>query len=566
MVTSKKTPYYGFFLVSVAFLVFNQPAYTANFDALDSAQSNFDNLEHNTAPSSRPVGETSILNSLQQSEADNKKNRYFGTLNLLKNHKFDDAQHNISEMLQQSPNEPQFYNLQALLETLKKNTGAAQKNYQKALTLDKNNVASHLGQAKLALDAGDFDTARDHATKALATNDKLVSAYLLLADVAYKQKNYTEVESILLAGYDKSKADIGQETPFINILGEFYGSQKQLEKLLPLAENLVKRYVDNTQALAVLANAQIANTQYDLAEQTLQHIIDKNKRDIDHRLLLVKLISNSPNKEKQVLQLLDETAKIDPNNPQASVYKAAYLIKLKRNQEALSIANSLENQFPKLAIGSLLKGDVHLANRDLDKALNNYQRAYKIEANNAVLLKITDILQSEGKSVAAIALLNAESTKDNKNIAIHFKLATLYQQQHDEDKAQFHYEAILNEQTDNALALNNLAWLYAQKNNPKSLELAKKAYDIAPDNAAITDTYGYILLKQGQAKAALPLLERAAAAAPKDNDIQFHLAEAYVTNDNKQKAIDILETIVKPEQTFSKKESAETLLDQLKTQ
>ncbi len=179
-------------------------------------------------------------------------------------------------------------------------------------------------------------------------------------------------------------------------------------------------------------------------------------------------------------------------------------------------------------------------------------------------LPLADLLNAQGKQTDAIKLLNNALEKNNKNGAIHFKLATVYQQQNDNKQAEAHYNAILTEQPDNVLALNNLAFLYSQQNDPRALELAKKAYEKAPESAAILDTYGYILIKQGQPKEGLPILEKAASLAPKANDIQFHLAEAYVANDNTQKAIEILEPIVKAEQDFSEKKAAVSLLDKLK--
>jgi putative PEP-CTERM system TPR-repeat lipoprotein len=550
-------------LVILGLLSSSPLVFAANFDSLDHSQSNFGGLDQDTPESA--AGKSSILNSLQHSEIDSKKERYFEVLNLLKQNKLDDAQNKIATLLKQSPNEPQFHNLQALLETLKKNPAGAQQSYQKAIDLDKNNLVAQLGLAKLALDAGDLNKTQEHANKILAMNDKLTSAYLILADVAHKQKNNDVVERILQSGHDKVKGNITQEMELVSVLGRFYVSQKQPDKLLTLADDMVKRHNGNTRALSVLAGAQIANNKQDLAEQTLKQIIKQETRDINHRLLLAKLMSNKPEKEKEVLQLLDETSKIDANNPQADVYKAAYFIKLKRNPEALAVSEKIEKQFPKLAIGKLLKGDVFLSDKQWDKAIGQYQQVYKIEPNINVLFKITDIMQSQGKLPEAIALLDTESVKDNKNSALHFKLAILYQQQNNLNQAQLHYEAILSQQADNALALNNLAWLYSQQNNPKSLELAKKAHTLAPDAAAITDTYGYILLKQGQLKEALTVLEKATATAPKDNDMQFHLAQAHAANDDKQKAVEILENIVKSEQTFSEKSAAEKLLNQLKT-
>ena len=279
---------------------------------------------------------------------------------------------------------------------------------------------------------------------------------------------------------------------------------------------------------------------------------------------MARLLSEHPDKEKETLALLDETALIAPDKPEALVFKAAYLIKLKRNSEAMQLADKIDKQFPKLILGKLLKGDVYLADKQLDKAVEQYQLAYKIQPNERVLFTLADLMIAQKKQPEALKLLNDALEKDKKNVGIHFKLATLYQQQNDTKQAEAHYDAMLTEQSDNVLALNNLAFLYFQKNDPRALDLAKRAYEKAPESPAILDTYGYILIKQGQAKEGLPLLEKAATLAPKQNDIQFHLAEAYVANDNTAKAITLLESLVKAEQDFAEKKAAVSLLEKLK--
>ena len=167
------------------------------------------------------------------------------------------------------------------------------------------------------------------------------------------------------------------------------------------------------------------------------------------------------------------------------------------------------------------------------------------------------------KPADAIKLLNNALEKTPKDLVIHFKLATIYQQQNDSAQAEAHYDAMLIEQSDNILALNNLAIIYAQKNDPRALDLAKRAYDKAPESPAILDTYGHMLLKQNQASESLKLLEKAAVLAPKQNDIQLHLAEAYVSNNNSTKAIAILEPLVNSDVEFSEKKTAISLLESL---
>ena len=549
--------------LAIGLLASSSLVMAANYDALNQ-QDNFSSLDPTAPQITEQGGSSSALESFQQAEQSNKKANYLEVLNLLKQNKLEEAQNKISALLKKYPNEPEYYNLQALFETLKKDTTAAQQSYEKAIKLDPKNILAHLGASKLALDSGQLDKAKEYANKALAINDKAINAYLLLADVAYKQKDNAEVEKVLLTAQEKVKGNITAEIEVIKSLGKFYASQKQPEKILSLGEDLVKRYPDNSVALSVLAGAQIVNDKKPAAEATLLQIIELDKQDINSRLLLARLLSEHPDKDKEVLNLLDETARISPDKPEALVFKTVYLIKLKRNQEAFELATKIDKQFPKLVLGKLLKGDVYLADKKLDKATDMYQQAYKIQPNDKVLFTLADLLNAQGKQTDAIKLLNNALEKNNKNGAIHFKLATVYQQQNDNKQAEAHYNAILAEQPDNVLALNNLAFLYSQQNDPRALELAKKAYEKAPESAAILDTYGYILIKQGQPKEGLPILEKAASLAPKANDIQFHLAEAYVANDNTQKAIEILEPIVKAEQNFSEKKAAVSLLDKLK--
>ncbi len=550
--------------IAIGLLASSSLVMAANYSTLDHQQDNFTHLDQITPEKANQGRSISTLESFQQAERSNKRTNYLEALNLLKQNKIEEAQKKISFLLKQNPNEADYYNLNALLETLKKDISAAQQNYEKAIQLDPKNILAYLGSAKLALDSNQLDKAKEYANQALTINDKAINGYLVLADVAYKQKNNAEVENILITAQEKIKGTIAAEIEVIKNLSKYYAIQKQSNKILTLTEELQSRYPDNSTALNLLAQAQIINNKKSLAEQTLLKLINQEKQDTGSRLLLIKLMSEHPEKVQETLKLLDETAQIIPDNPEALVYKTAYLIKLNRTQEALELANKIDKQFPKLVLGKLLKGDVFLAEKKLDQATDMYEQAYKIEPNDRILFTLVDLMSIQKKQPEAISLLNAALEKNKKNIGIHFKLANIYQQQNDIKQAETHYNAILIEQADNVLALNNLAFLYSQQNNPRALELAKKAYDKAPESAAILDTYATILIKQNQAKESLPLLEKAVGLAPQAYDIQFHLAEAYVANDNKSKAIEILETIAKTEQDFSAKKAATSLLEQLK--
>jgi len=537
----------------------------STYNPIEHPQNNFSTLGQ-LNPNVDDQGKAkSILESLQQSELSSKKAHYFEILDLLKQNKLEDAGNRIADFLKKHPDEADYYNLQALLETLKKDSITAQKNYEKALRLEPKNILALLGLAKLSLNEGQLDKAHDFANKAITINDKNINGYLMLADIAYKQKNIAEVEKLLLTAKDKASDDIKVEIEVIKGLGKFYGLQKQPEKILALCDDLIHRYPNNTVALNLLAQAQLFNNQKLLAEQSLQQVIDLDKQDIGSRLLLARLLSEHPDKDKETLALLDQTALIAPDKPETLTFKTAYLIKHQQYPEALALAHKIDLQFPKLVLGKLLIGDVYLAQKQYEKANEQYQLAYKIQPNERTLLTISDLLIVQNKPSDAIKLLNTALEKTPRDLAIHFKLANIYQQQNDSKQAETHYDLILAEQNDNVIALNNLAILYTQQNDPRALDLAKRAYEKAPESAAILDTYGHILLKQNQASVGLTILEKAATLAPKQNDIQLHLAEAYVSNNNTPKAIAILEPLVKTDQDFSEKKTAINLLESLTT-
>jgi putative PEP-CTERM system TPR-repeat lipoprotein len=91
------------------------------------------------------------------------------------------------------------------------------------------------------------------------------------------------------------------------------------------------------------------------------------------------------------------------------------------------------------------------------------------------------------------------------------------------EQAAEHYEWVLARQPTNLAALNNIAWLLRESNPPRALQLATRATELAPDNAAVLDTFGWILYLQEQYAEARTALQRAHDLAPRNAEIKGHL-------------------------------------------
>jgi predicted Zn-dependent protease len=68
--------------------------------------------------------------------------------------------------------------------------------------------------------------------------------------------------------------------------------------------------------------------------------------------------------------------------------------------------------------------------------------------------------------------------------------------------------------------------MYYERKDPRALEYAKKAYEVAPDVAAVADTYGWILVESGELQQGIELLTKAAELDPDNQEILNHLKEA----------------------------------------
>jgi len=105
------------------------------------------------------------------------------------------------------------------------------------------------------------------------------------------------------------------------------------------------------------------------------------------------------------------------------------------------------------------------------------------------------------------------------------------------------YESLLVRMPTNNTVLNNLAYLLAQggASLSRSLEYAKKAFELRPNSPVIMDTYGYVLHKNGRHQEAIELLSAACqqfqiGSGTVPADVYDHLAMAQEALGDKVKA------------------------------
>jgi tetratricopeptide (TPR) repeat protein len=206
-------------------------------------------------------------------------------------------------------------------------------------------------------------------------------------------------------------------------------------------------------------------------------------------------------------------------------------------------------------------GQIAERHEDLERALRLYSQVQSGDNAVAALLRAASILRSHGAAPAAEELLDQLVDEEPKrapellvarariystagdvpqaaavleqaqleypdSVEVRYAMATMSEDQGKVADALRELKAIAASRPADPAALN--AYGYTLADNNRQLRVARRlieqAYAAAPKNAAILDSLGWVLFRQGHGEQALPYLNEA-YADEHDGDIAAHLGE-----------------------------------------
>lgn len=176
-----------------------------------------------------------------------------------------------------------------------------------------------------------------------------------------------------------------------------------------------------------------------------------------------------------------------------------------------------------------LRGKIYLAQNDASNAEADLLKAIAMDPKlEPAYLLLAELYVSSNRQDQAIEKLS-NFVENNKSVPALLQLARIHEQVKNFPAARDGYEKLLTLSADYVPALNNLAVLYAEHLGQldKAYDLAKRARELARNDAHVADTLGWILFKRRDYGNALPLLQESAAKTPEAPTYQFHLGMAH---------------------------------------
>lgn len=243
-----------------------------------------------------------------------------------------------------------------------------------------------------------------------------------------------------------------------------------------------------------------------------------------YRLQGVQL--RSQNKLAEARESLMQAVKLFPEN-------ASYLGNLIETEIAaknILEAQKLLDQFVKTPENEgerlFLQALIRFAEDKKDEGFQLYMESWAAKPMEVVAEQIYGFHHKSGNKDKAEVFLAEWYEKLPNSTRAPLLLAVNAQGKGDPKQAITWYEKSVEVNPQMPAALNNLAWMYYESKDPRALEYAKRAYDLAPNVAAIADTYGWILVERGDLQKGIELLTKAVALEPENQEIQYHLKEA----------------------------------------
>ena len=324
-------------------------------------------------------------------------------------------------------------------------------------------------------------------------------------------------------------------------------------------EQAVSISPDYSDAVLLLAEVNLRTGHAEQVIEPLNRLMQANPHQKPAAMLLATAYGTL-NRPDDAAAVLLEQARLAPQDPQPQIALGLTLRQAKRYDEArrafekaaqldpgnlmplsqLVELDLLESHFdaarqrirghfeknPDAPAAHFFEGKTLAAEGKWDAAEAEAQKTLQLDPNfSSAYDLLVQTYVAANKLPQAISELQGLLSKNPNSPPALMTLALLYERMKDYPKERDAYEKLLAIDPNSVLALNNLAYLYTEqfKDLDKAYDLARKAHDLQPQEAAAGDTLGWVLYQRGDHQQALSILEESAEKTPDSPEIQFHL-------------------------------------------
>lgn len=247
---------------------------------------------------------------------------------------------------------------------------------------------------------------------------------------------------------------------------------------------------------AALLQAQDAN---DFSLIMLRLALDLRPDFAAARLLAADIVQNQHHTQI-ALRMLNEVPASDPLIAIVQLRRAALVDRLGRTDDAMRDLERLARDYPDSPLPDQQRGDILRLKQRFPDAVLAYDRA---------IARVTRPGQADW--------------------ILFYDRGVAEERAHLWQKAEADFHRALELSPDQPFVLNYLGYSWADSGHHlnEARQMIQRAAERRPNDGAITDSLGWVMFRQGDAKGSVKTLERAVELEPEDSTINGHLGDAY---------------------------------------
>ncbi len=492
------------------------------------------------------------------------------------------------QITQQEPKDSESLSALARLYRVSHDDAAAERTYRQVLALDAGDEDALNGLALVLADRGDMLGAINMLKQVVEKNPDprtvvmLAEFYDQVRDFSHGADTWKQASG-LTNGNTRVRArwatDLYQAGRLDEALEALQGlaadDPKNVALQLQIAE-ILERKNDFTNAAAALAKAralgvtpevrfaeaqllqaQGKNAQAIAALQSLLTDTQKEQYNEGERTARLQILDRlaglqqDSGKMPEAIQTYRQIADLDPSlGPRVEYQIVEGLKNAKEFKVAKQEADSAIKRYPAdrtvalehaLLLGELGQTDAAIGElKNLPKLPADAVDASKVERD--ILLSIAQV-QDKGKRFddekKTLDAADALSKTPEEKQGVQFMRGAMYERAKNFDAAEMAFRSILQDDPNNAGALNYLGYMYADRgiHLDEAQQMISKALEIDPGNGAYLDSLGWVHFRLNQLDKAAEELRQAIDKTGKDPTVHDHLAEVYFKQGKIREAI-----------------------------
>ncbi len=422
---------------------------------------------------------------------------------------------------------------------------------------------------------GNQDKAIQYLQKAVESQPDSVQSLALLASLYSKTKRDKEAVPL----YRKILTLTGGTPEIKRQLASTLLDSGDFDEAGRLLGELSKDDPQDTAVRIMTGRAQIGAHQLPEAIATLKSIIAADPDNIEAKFYLGTAYEQNGQTEDAakifsalVEQSKDGTDELKANRPVFQQHLAACYQDIGDYRGAISIYEEMSKSDPSPRAYSLLINAYRL-DRQYDKAQTLGKEQFeKNPKDGNIAMVYARSLADAGKAKEGAEILNKQLLSDPSNLdlyvnlsqiyvqakrfgeaekvlrraeeqkldkeAVQLQLASVYERQKDFDRAESLFKEILKADPKNAVALNYLGYMLADRGVrlDEAVQYVQQALDVDPNNGAYLDSLGWAFYKKNDMQRAEKYLLQAVDLVKNDPVIQDHVGDLYFKTGNLEKA------------------------------